>query len=69
MFKIGGVDVMCVKNLLFFLAKVAADHTDDTNVREETGGDREVGGGAAQHFVKFSKGRFDRVERNRTNYE
>ena len=49
------------------LGEITTDHTDDTDVRKEAGGDGEVRGRTAKHLVTFSKGGFDGVVSNRSN--
>ena len=68
-FEIRDVDIVFVKNLLFWIAKIPSHHTDDANVRIEARGDGEMGRRATQHFFAFAKWRFDCVECHRTNYK
>jgi hypothetical protein len=49
--------------------KIAADNRHDANVGKETCGNGKVRGRASQHLIAFPEGRFNRIERDRTNNE
>src|SRR5688572_3487524 len=63
----GEIDLPSPEDLLHIRAEVLADVGDDAHLSEERRGDREVGGGAADHAIGLAKRGFDRVECNRAN--
>src|SRR5437764_684197 len=68
-FDVVRVDVAPAEDRHLLLAEVAADHGDDSHVREETGRKREVRGRPAQNLLALPERRLDRVERHRTDNE
>ena len=56
-----------LQHLELGLAEVVTDRPDDPHRVEERGGEREVGGGAAQHSLALAERRLDGVEGDRSN--
>ncbi len=68
-FKVRSIDVVLLEDLEFFVPEVATYDSNDANIGKETGRDREMRGRAPQHLFAFAKRSFDRIKRDRTNYE
>ncbi len=63
-FEAANVDAMLVEDLFLLGAEVFADHGHDAHLGEITGGQRKVGGRAAENFLHAARGRRDVIERN-----
>ena len=65
----GEIDFAAFENGAFLFGEILANDGDDAHWRELARGERKVTGRAAQRFVHFSEGCFNRVKRHRTDYQ
>jgi hypothetical protein len=62
------VHAAAAEDLVLGLGEVVAHRADDADVGEEAGGEREVGGGSAQHPVALAEGRANGIKGDRSDY-